>query len=60
MSNEDKSKAEETRRDSELTFNELEAVSGGVYMRYTMTNVTLHSSSWGSGSQAPEAEPPLG
>ena len=58
MSNEDKSKAEETRRDSELTFNELEGVSGGV--RYTMTNVTLHSSSWGSGSQAPEAEPPLG
>ena len=51
MSKEDKSKAEETRRDSELTFNELEAVSGGV--RYTMTNVTLHSSSW-SGAQGNE------
>jgi len=57
MSHEDKSKAGETRRESELTFNDLEAVSGGVYMRYTMTNVILHSSGWGSGSQAPEIQP---
>jgi hypothetical protein len=43
MSNEAKAKTEETRRDSELTLDELEAVSAGIYMRYTMTDVTLHS-----------------
>ena len=49
VSNEDKT--EETKHDSELAPDDLEAVSAGVvYMRYTMTNVSLHSLNWSGSS----------